>query len=96
MPFMTNSKKQTPGDVAQFESALGELEKIVGALERGDLKLEESLKLFERGMALTRQCRQSLDTAELKVKQLLDAAPGASAGDLPAITPAAKPEDLLP
>lgn len=60
-----------PDDVAQFESALGELEQIVGRLERGELKLEESLQLFERGVALAKQCRQSLDTAELKVRQLL-------------------------
>ncbi len=78
---MTRKKDQASegsGDVAQFESALNELEKIVGALERGDLKLEESLKLFERGVALTQQCRQSLDTAELKVKHLLADAPAAA------------------
>ena len=61
----------TESDVARFEAALAELETIVGKLERGDLKLEESLKLFERGVALARQCRQSLETAELKVKALL-------------------------
>jgi len=77
---MANTKEQAPGEVAQFEAALNELEKIVTQLERGDLKLEESLKLFERGVALTRQCRQSLDTAELKVKHLLgDAGPEGSA-----------------
>jgi exodeoxyribonuclease VII small subunit len=63
--------KEADSDVARFEAALAELEQIVGQLERGELKLEESLKLFERGVALARQCRQSLDTAELKVKQLL-------------------------
>ena len=63
-----------PGDdVARFEDALGELESIVEKMERGDLKLEESLALFERGVGLTRQCRSSLDTAELKVKNLLAA-----------------------
>jgi exodeoxyribonuclease VII small subunit len=58
-------------DLARFEASLNELEQIVGKLERGELKLEESPKLFERGVALTKQCRQSLETAELKVKQLL-------------------------
>lgn len=58
-------------DVARFETALNELEQIVGKLERGELKLEESLKLFERGVELTKQCRKSLDGAELKVRQLL-------------------------
>jgi exodeoxyribonuclease VII small subunit len=62
---------EADSDLARFESALNELEQIVGKLERGELKLEESLKLFERGVALARQCRQSLETAELKVKQLL-------------------------
>jgi exodeoxyribonuclease VII small subunit len=68
---MSKNKEQAPNDVAQFESALNELEQIVAKLERGELKLEESLKLFERGVALTKQCRSSLETAELKVKQLL-------------------------
>jgi exodeoxyribonuclease VII small subunit len=69
-------------DVARFEAALAELEAIVGKLERGELKLEESLALFERGVALARQCRQALETAELKVKQLLGehAAPAAAPG----------------
>jgi exodeoxyribonuclease VII small subunit len=58
-------------EVSRFEDALGELEDIVTRMERGDLKLEESLQMFERGMALTRQCRQSLEAAELKVKNLL-------------------------
>jgi len=49
-----------------------ELEAIVQKLERGELKLEESLQLFERGMALTGECRSALDTAELKVKTLID------------------------
>lgn len=56
--------------VARFEAALAELEQVVGKLERGELKLEESLQLFERGVALTRECRASLEGAELKVKQL--------------------------
>jgi len=60
--------------VAQFEASLKELEDIVQRMERGDLKLEESLKLFERGMTLTTQCKQALETAELRVKQLMDAA----------------------
>ena len=63
--------KEADSDLARFESALNELEQIVAKLERGDLKLEESLQVFERGVALTKQCRQSLETAELKVKQLL-------------------------
>ena len=62
-------------ELARFEASLGELEQIVGKLERGELKLEESLKLFERGVELTKACRKSLETAELKVKQLLGGKP---------------------
>jgi exodeoxyribonuclease VII small subunit len=64
-------KKDESSDVARFEAALNELEQIVGRLERGELKLEESLQLFERGVELTKACRKSLDGAELRVKQLL-------------------------
>ncbi len=61
--------------VGQFEGSMKELEGIVQNLERGDLRLEQSLALFERGVALTRQCREALDSAELKVRNLLDQAP---------------------
>lgn len=47
-----------------------ELETLVETLEQGDLPLEESLQAFERGVALTRVCQQSLDEAEQKVKIL--------------------------
>lgn len=87
---MTQQNEAADSDIARFEQALDELEQIVGKLERGELKLEESLTLFERGVALARQCRQSLETAELKVKQLLGehaaapAAPGAGGPAKPA------------
>jgi exodeoxyribonuclease VII small subunit len=76
---MSQNPETAPDDVARFESALNELEQIVAKLERGELKLEESLKLFERGVALTKACRKSLDTAELKVKKLLGDKPDAPA-----------------
>jgi exodeoxyribonuclease VII small subunit len=47
----------------------------VAKLERGELKLEESLKLFERGVELGKHCRKALDGAELKVKALLGEGP---------------------
>ena len=53
-----------------FEQAFVELEATVAQLERGDLSLEESIALFERGQALAAHCGQQLDTAELKVQQL--------------------------
>lgn len=58
--------------VARFEQEMQELETIVGQMEKGELRLEDSLRLFERGTQLARSCRRSLDTAELKVRNLLD------------------------
>jgi exodeoxyribonuclease VII small subunit len=54
-----------------FETALKELEGIVEQLERGDLSLEKSLELFERGITLTRICQKRLDEAERKVEMLI-------------------------
>jgi exodeoxyribonuclease VII small subunit len=54
-----------------FEQAFAELEATVTQLERGDLPLEDSIALFERGQALAAHCGLKLDTAELKVRQLL-------------------------
>ena len=54
-----------------FEAALTELEALTERLERGDLPLEESLRLFERGVALTRLCQGSLQAAQQKVEILL-------------------------
>jgi len=79
------SKKASPAPVppaagadpvSRFEGSLKELEDIVARMERGDLPLEESLQLFERGVALTRECRTSLDTAELRVRKLLETGAG--------------------
>ena len=57
--------------VPRFEQALLELEQLVEQLEQGDMKLEESLKSFERGVKLTRTCQQALKEAEQKVQILL-------------------------
>jgi exodeoxyribonuclease VII small subunit len=55
----------------RFEEALNKLEKIVSKLEKGDIPLEESLKLFEEGIRLSRLCNQKLDEAEKRVEVLL-------------------------
>ena len=60
----------------KFEDALSKLEKIVSQLERGDISLEESLKLFEEGIRLSRLCNQRLDEAEKRVEILLKGADG--------------------
>jgi exodeoxyribonuclease VII small subunit len=54
-----------------FEQALTELESLVQRLERGDLPLDEALKHFERGVALTRHCQTCLKAAQQKVEILL-------------------------
>ena len=54
-----------------FENALSQLESIVSRLEDGDLPLEESLKLFEEGIKLSRFCNQKLNEAQKKVEVLL-------------------------
>jgi|TARA_B110001454_G_scaffold83240_1_gene80006 exodeoxyribonuclease VII small subunit len=55
-----------------FEKTFTELEDLVKKMEGGDLSLEESLKYFERGMLLTKNCQQALNKAEQKVRILLE------------------------
>lgn len=66
---------QTPNrpDVAQlsFEQALAELEKIVSQLERGDVALEDSIRMYERGAALKAHCEAKLKEAQLKVEAIV-------------------------
>lgn len=59
-----------PPDEMRFEEAFEELSTLVGKLESGDLELEESLGLFERGQALADRCSQLLEEAELSLRQL--------------------------
>lgn len=63
-------KKAAIAKSTKFEDALGELEQLVDKLERGEQSLEESLVQFERGVALSKFCQQSLTEAEAKVKIL--------------------------
>ena len=62
------SKKTSQPD---FEKSLSELESLVASLEKGDLPLEETLKQFERGIELTRNCQKALKSAEQRVEILL-------------------------
>jgi exodeoxyribonuclease VII small subunit len=55
-----------------FEESLNELEQLVERMEQGNLPLEEALKLFERGIQLTRTCQKALKEAEQKVQILLE------------------------
>jgi exodeoxyribonuclease VII small subunit len=65
------SKSEKPNEAVDFEKALAELEGIVKQLEAGNLALERSLALFERGVQLARSCKERLAEAELKVSQLV-------------------------
>jgi exodeoxyribonuclease VII small subunit len=67
--------------LATFEDSLKKLEGIVGQLERGDLPLEDSIKMFEEGMRLSAQCKQELESAESKVEILLKQRDGTLKGE---------------
>ena len=72
-------------DVAKmsFEEAMGELETLVGQLESGNVPLEESIKLYERGDALKKHCEKKLAEAEEKVAQITKGADGTATGATP-------------
>ncbi len=55
-----------------FESSIKELESIVEKLEDEDINLEDSVKSFEKGISLVKECQKQLHNAELKIKKLLD------------------------
>lgn len=55
-----------------FEQAIKELEEITNKLESGELSLDESMKLYEKGVKLSDKCAKQLNDAELKIKQLSD------------------------
>jgi exodeoxyribonuclease VII small subunit len=66
-----------------FEQALKELEQIVGKLERGDVELEPSIALYERGEALRTHCEQLLQRIEAKVEKITLDAQGTPSGSVP-------------
>ncbi len=75
--------KDTPAkiDSLSFEQALKELEGIVARLERGDVDLEESISIYERGAALKAHCEAKLKAAELRVEQIVQGAGGETASE---------------
>ena len=62
-----------------FEESMARLEQIVRAMERGDVALEESLKLFQEGTELVRSCQKILDAAQLQVKKIVTTPDGSPA-----------------
>lgn len=82
LPDMAETKTK-PVDKMTFEEALAELEVIVRQLEAGDVDLEKSIAIYERGAALKAHCETRLKSAELKVEQIVQGTNG------PATEPAA-------
>lgn len=68
--FPSNIVTKTTAQLMDFEKSLKQLEELVDKLEKGGLSLEESLKCFEQGVKLTRQCREALQQAEQKISVL--------------------------
>ncbi len=68
---MTTPSAEEP---LRFEDALARLEEIVESLETGELGLEESLRIFEEGVALSRRCQGELARAERRIEVLVEAA----------------------
>jgi len=77
------SETVKPVDQMSFEEAMAELGRVVGQLERGDVPLEQSIKLYERGAALKGRCEEKLKEAEEKV-ELIRAQEGRAVGTTPA------------
>jgi exodeoxyribonuclease VII small subunit len=73
--------KKAEAQHQNFESSLAALEKIVRELERGELPLEKSLELFERGVRLSRECQERLQEAERRIEVLLQRDGGGGGGE---------------
>jgi exodeoxyribonuclease VII small subunit len=71
MPKSSSKKVEKAVEELTYEEALAELEEIVNSLEGEQGRLEEAIKLFERGQALASRCGVLLEAAELKVKQVI-------------------------
>jgi exodeoxyribonuclease VII small subunit len=79
--------------MADFEVHLTALESVVERLERGDLSLEESMRLFEEGMKLSSACKQELEAAEGKIQILIEQRNGAmKVANFDAVSPQASPD----
>lgn len=78
----TSSPAAAAPDITQlsFEQALAALESIVQQLERGDVPLDQSIGLYERGEALRAACQQRLDAAQARIERIVTAADGRATG----------------
>ena len=73
----------TPVEEMTFEDAIRELEQVVGKLERGDVALDDSIALYERGAALKKRCEKKLSEAEEKVAKITVGPDSQAAGTAP-------------
>ncbi len=71
---------EKPIDGMSFEEALAALEQVVGQLEGGQVPLEQSIALYERGDALKKHCEAKLGEAELKVEKIVAGGDGTATG----------------
>ncbi|MCA8882761.1 MAG: exodeoxyribonuclease VII small subunit [Rhodobacteraceae bacterium] len=72
-----------PVNELSFEEAMGELESVVGTLEKGDATLDQSIKLYERGAALKAHCEKRLAAAEEKIAAITQDENGDATGTTP-------------
>lgn len=80
---MADQSQTSDVSAMNFEAALAELESIVQRLERGDVPLEESVAIYERGEALKRRCEELLKQAEARVEKITLDASGRPTGTTP-------------
>ncbi|MEO0690597.1 MAG: exodeoxyribonuclease VII small subunit [Pseudomonadota bacterium] len=80
-----NTTASNGGDIEQmsFEEALSALEAIVQQLERGDVPLDQSITLYERGEKLRAACQKRLDAAQARIEKIVTNAEGAPTGTAP-------------
>lgn len=67
---MKKAKQEKPGKEKSFEESFARLEKILETLESEDCPLEDTIKLYEEGLGLTKECYDKLNNAELRIKEI--------------------------
>ncbi|MEE4200153.1 exodeoxyribonuclease VII small subunit [Erythrobacter sp.] len=82
---------QRPIEEMSFEEALKALEEVVAKLERGDVPLDQSIDLYERGEKLRAACQKRLDNAQARIEKIVAGADGRPAGTAPFDEPAGGP-----
>ena len=87
-------KPMTPVSGLSFEEALAELERVVDALERGDVPLERSIDLYERGEALREVCEKRLKDAQMRVDRIVAGPEGEATGTVPLDGKPASDDDI--